>query len=700
MRVRFRIIAKALGVLVVALIVAAAAILYTTDLGAVRGTVERQVERALDRPITVGGDIGFSLSLNPTVSLAEVTLANVPGGSRPEMATVGLLEGQVELLPLLRGEVRIIRLVAHEVDLLLERDGDGRPNWLFGRDGGIAAPTLETDGERSFPHLGELAIESGRLTYLEADGGRWEVGIDSARLSAGTLAGPTAVHLEGTLQGIPLAADGTVGALRAFAGNPADWPVDLSLRLADSRINLAGTVLVPDVLYGYSLGVEAEIAGTAAFARLAGADLPDLGPLSVSAALRERDGLISLDRIDLRAGDSDLSGEMVLDLGGAVVDGAAARPTVTGTLAADRIDLADFGLTADPDGADAGAADGSGRLIPDIALALDDLDALDAGIDIAIGRLVGQGEALEQLTGRLGLNAGTLTVTVDRARLWQGDLVGTFVARGGAALPMLDTDLRLTGFDLGRLLTERGATDQLDGQADLTVSMAGEGVGMRQVAANAAGRVDLTVEQGRVRNETLALLGRSALTALLPQAEQRDTTRLNCAVARFVVTGGVARSTALLIDTPLVTIGGEGAVDLRDEMMDVVLTPRTKDATLLAVAAPVRLHGPLSDPTVTVDTGDLLARGGAALLLGAINPATMVVPFVTTGTGDDNPCLAALSGAAAAPADSSTGVTLEDVQRSLDQMGRGAGETLDQIGRDAEGLLEGVDQGIRSLFGN
>lgn len=684
---RIKTVAKLLGILVVAVIVAGVAILYTTDLTAVRATVERQVERALERQVTIAGDMSFSLSLSPSVALGEVTLANPPGASRPEMATIGRLEGQVELLPLLRGDIRIVRLVANDLDLVLETDADGRPNWLFGRDD-APAPTAAPAEERAFPHLGEVAVTGGRITYLVGDGTSWVVDIAEGSLSTGTLTGPTALRFDGRLQDVPVAIEGSVGPLAAFVGAPADWPVDLTLRVADSRLRANGTLMVPDVVRGYSLTLDGEIASLAPFAQLAGADLPDLPALTLRTALRDREGLITLDQLELRAGRSDLAGEIAVDTGGA-------RPTVTGRLTSDRLDLADFAGADDA----APAAPGDGRLIPDTPLALDGLDAVDVGIDLAIGRLEFDDDALEAVAGRLGVTDGTLTLTIDQARLWRGALAGTFVARGGSAVPRLDVDMTLSRFDLGGLLAQSGATDQLEGLADLTLSLAGEGATLRRVAATASGRAGLTMEQGRVQNSTLELLGQNMLTGLLPQAQSRDSTRLNCAVARFAVTGGVARSTALLVDTPLVTIAGEGAIDLGQEQLDILLNPRTKDAAGLALTAPVRLHGSLANPSVSIETAEMLARGAASLLLGAINPAAMLVPFVTADTGGGNPCVAALSGQTAAPT-SGPAATVEDVQRTLQDVGEGAGGVLDQIGRDAEGLLDGLGRGARGLFGN
>src|ERR687894_1797053 len=89
------------------------------------------VEARTGRQLTLAGPVGLKFSLFPTVTLEDVALANMPGGSRPEMARVGRVEAQFALLPLLSRRLELRRLVLREPDILLETDAEGRPNWAF-----------------------------------------------------------------------------------------------------------------------------------------------------------------------------------------------------------------------------------------------------------------------------------------------------------------------------------------------------------------------------------------------------------------------------------------------------------------------------------------------------------------------------------------------------------------------------------------
>jgi hypothetical protein len=80
------------------------------------------------------------------------------------------------------------------------------------------------------------------------------------------------------------------------------------------------------------------------------------------------------------------------------------------------------------------------------------------------------------------------------------------------------------------------------------------------------------------------------------------------------------------------------------------------------------MGGTLADPTIGPDRLSL-AKGVAGATIGTlINPLGILVPLVSSGTGDENPCAAALTKAKPAAADENAngiGGALKDVGDSL-----------------------------------
>ena len=167
--------------LVVALPVAAVAIaLAVFDPNAEKPRIQAAVQAATGRALALDGPIGVKFSLVPTLTLDGVALANMPGGSRPQMATVRRVELELALLPLLSRRVEVRRLLLVGPDILLETDAGGQANWLFGQPaapdaapapGARPAETAQRAGQRLGIDVHQVAIEDGKLAWRDGTTG-------------------------------------------------------------------------------------------------------------------------------------------------------------------------------------------------------------------------------------------------------------------------------------------------------------------------------------------------------------------------------------------------------------------------------------------------------------------------------------------------------------------------------------------------
>jgi hypothetical protein len=120
-------------------------------------------------------------------------------------------------------------------------------------------------------------------------------------------------------------------------------------------------------------------------------------------------------------------------------------------------------------------------------------------------------------------------------------------------------------------------------------------------------------------------------------------TETNCIVAHIEVKEGQAEIEDLLLDTQRITIAASGILNLETEELDIMVAPRPKRASLVSLANPVRIQGTMAEPEVSVTR---IPRGrrlaGAGLLAGLVNPAFLIFALSDTGTGEANPCGAAV----------------------------------------------------------
>jgi hypothetical protein len=141
---------------VVALTAAARAIVP----GWLRGTIERVAGQAIGRELKIAGAFDVSISLKPTLSASDVTLANAPWGSEPFMVRAGRIKISIDLVSLWSRPLRVRDVVIDDVHVLLETSSEGRGNWAFETTPATGGPS-EPSAKPSF------SIERAAVRGLE-----------------------------------------------------------------------------------------------------------------------------------------------------------------------------------------------------------------------------------------------------------------------------------------------------------------------------------------------------------------------------------------------------------------------------------------------------------------------------------------------------------------------------------------------------
>ncbi len=89
------------------------------------------------------------------------------------------------------------------------------------------------------------------------------------------------------------------------------------------------------------------------------------------------------------------------------------------------------------------------------------------------------------------------------------------------------------------------------------------------------------------------------------------------------------------MDAPTYTVAGIASLDLGSEQVDAVYTPRSKNLTLLSVATPVRVTGPMSDPKVSTNPAKI-AESTAWQFIHVTDPVGRVVRIPDAFSSDED----------------------------------------------------------------
>ena len=670
-----------LGVLVFAVIAVGAAALFamqSMDLARYQGLVADRVEAATGRALAIDGEVRVAGLLRPAISVSGVRFANTPGAADPDMVRIAEIEAQLRLWPLVFGRVVLDRLVVRGARILMETDAIGGANWQFTPAGETAAAQAaaradedaDDDGGVSIPAgIGEIEITDSTLEVRAAGAEPVLLGIDSATLGAASANAQVTLAAALTWDGAPVAITARSASAAALARSFPNLPLTFS-------VSAFGATLAAD---GRIAAGTAEFAVTAAADRLGaikekfGVPLASDGPFAFSGGVRAGADGGRIDGFTLRLGQSDLGGDLAVDLTGA-------RPRVTGRLAADRIAAADFAAPAAPaePAANAPAAAAPGRLIPDQPLPPVPLDLADAQIAVAVADLALTGMSLADVRLAVNLSDGVLNLAIANASLPKGGAIsGAVGAHVEGQAVVVGVDLAGDGVALAGL-AGGALAEAIEGAVDAKVHLEGRGTTPAALAASLDGSVSVLMGAGRARAAVLDTFVGGITTVLQTLGGGDDGwTVVNCAAAAFDITAGVAESQVLLFDSRAATVAGHGTIDLRTEALDLVVTPEAKVATL-SLSTPVLVGGTLAHPTFAPDPVAVARRLAGVLGVFVFPPAAIA------GLGDlgnsDNACIdlaaagearddAAPAGEEPAPLPALPGA--EDVERAIEGLGRG-----------------------------
>jgi len=98
-------------------------------------------------------------------------------------------------------------------------------------------------------------------------------------------------------------------------------------------------------------------------------------------------------------------------------------------------------------------------------------------------------------------------------------------------------------------------------------------------------------------------------------------------VTTFEFEDGIGDTLVQYYETSFFAMGGEGKIDLKSETLDFIYNPKGSQTSLMKLAVPFRVSGPMRAPNVNPDTGGTLLK--AATTAGIV--ASFVNPLVGLG---------------------------------------------------------------------
>lgn len=620
------------GSLVALLIMGAGLLTYLVLRLDVRGEIERNVEAATGRDLTINGAVGVSYWPVLGLKAQDVTLANVEGGRAPAFIAADEIDIGVELRPLLDRQVNVRRLVFQRPRVALEVDVEGQPNWLL-RPTPSTAPPPTTP-----PPEGPVDVQRTSLRSVRINDG--EVSFFDARQGAGWVAGD--VDITTALTGLedPMRARGSV------LYNDREVEIDASIARPGAAVRGELTQLVLNIeselltaeFRGQTVATSGELAGTV---RASGPSLRQLAAWS-GTPLQNAVGLEQFavtGRLTVGGGAYSFSNagfavDQVRGRGDFVLSELRDKPYLSG-----RLELFDFDLNPYISGQapppvteeqaevvaampDAGQAQATAEIatVEAAPRAIDvreapsetpidfaGLRAINADLELVTRAVLIQHMRIDASRVNLVLNDGFMAATVHNVSLYGGSGRGRFEIDARQPATRMSQDLAFTNLDARRFLTDAINYGGIEGRAELSLNVRVQGLTQSQMINSADGYAHMEVVSGTLHGVDLggvATTIRNALRGELIAPEAR--TPFQGFSATFAIADGVLASDSLSFNTTDLRIPGVAVIDLRNRRLDARLAPRSPRG---GVAVPFAARGPFGEFTYAHDiNGNALAQ--------------------------------------------------------------------------------------------
>ncbi|HYC03808.1 MAG TPA: AsmA family protein [Azospirillaceae bacterium] len=584
-----------IGVLVVVALVAAAivAIPLLVPKEAVVARLEQEVKARTGRTLDIRGPVDFSVLPDLAVTVRDVRFAGLPGGA--DLLTLGRLDLQLKLMPLLSGEARVDRFVLVQPRIALEKDAKGRANWDIqtgtpSSEGG-AMPLQQID-------LGDVFIRDGQLTYADAAAGtkRTVDGLN-ATLHMDGLDDPLSLDAALRLDGRPAEIDLEVGRARVLLEG-GEAPLSLAAKAQGLEFGLKGKLSKP-------VGGETALAGdlTADVKSLAGlmewlgGTRPEGLPvetLKLAGRVSGSPAKLSIAAMNLNADEIAAAGDLTLSLAGA-------RPALAGKLQVSQLDLDRFLPPAAEEPPTATPAGWSKEPID-----LSGLRAADVDVDVAVAGVRAKGIEVGATNLSIDLKDGRLAARLAPTQIFGGTLGGDLVLNAGG--PAVELRAQVKGVQAEPLLTRLAGFKRLSGTMEGTVDVKATGASQDAMMKALAGSGDLIFRNGAVKGINVAELLRTLTGGgATDQPPQTDFAEMGGA---FRISQGVARNEDFRLLAPLLRVNGGGAVDVGQRQADFRIVPKlvasiegqgTARTDQKGLSVPILIRGPWEKLSYTPD---------------------------------------------------------------------------------------------------
>lgn len=670
-----KIISWIAGILLL-LVLVIVVVIATFDWNRLKPTINQKVSAEINRPFAIRGDLGVAWERNrsepgwrswvpwPHIHAQDIMLGNPPEIPDVTMVHLQRVDATISPLALLGKQVYLPWIKLQQPVAKLVQTADKKNNWTFNLAGSDQKQDNAAPSAWSF-RLDNIAFDQGQIGYRDAiNKADVQVTVDPlgkpvpyAQLAGGDDKQQGAAdfvfgwHASGTYNNEKLNGDGKIGGMLSLRSQTTPFPIQADLRNGTTRVRVAGTIQDPLNLGGVDIRLRFSGDTLANLYGLTGILLPDTPPYEtdghLTARFQQKGGpVFRYQNFNGHIGDSDIHGSLTYTQG-------KPRPKLEGALESRQLRMADLGPligvksgkgSEKTEQAKAKRGEASSqpadRVLPHDKFDTKSWDVMDADVKFS-GKRIEHSSSLpiSDLSTHLTLKNGDLLLDPLRFGMAGGNLNATLHLEGDKSPMRGRIDLHARNLKLRQLFPDVEAMQSALGQMNGDATLSGRGNSVADLLATSNGELKLLMNDGLISRSLMEIVGLNVGNYVVGKLFGDDEVKINCAAANLQVNNGLASSRLFVFDTENAIINITGTTNFANERLDLSINPDSKGIRIITLRSPLYVRGTFKNPDAGVKAGPLIARGAAAVALGAVvAPAAALLALISPSDNDDNQC--------------------------------------------------------------
>lgn len=619
------------------------------DLNRYKGYIEETVMRETGRQLKLNGDAKLGISLIPTVVVNDVTFSNPEWANNPYMAKLEKLEVKFAVLPLLKKQIVVDKLILQKPEIYLETAANGAESWVFntGSAAGAVSAAARQDSMKVEDASAaaavvliarEVVLEDGIVSYYDAKANQTnQMVINSLELDVEGNDAPINLDIDAVYDGQKVTAQVTANTLNSIL-NDGKVDFDAQIRALKVSANLSGAA--EDIMESPRYAVEGNIHNPAG----------NFGAPETSLELRADGGVSSADIVikNLSIATNKITGK-------AFVDWSKAKPDIKADLATTVFNLNSLNQNSQVAFAIPSFIGEAQALamVPNDKVPYEYLNTVNAGLNVTAGKIIVSDDlTLSNVAVSAKLQNGVLDIAKFNAGIGGGQIQvkgAVNAGRQSVTLNLNSQNLKLQ--DLHKSLSaNKGGNMQIlsGGNLDIAADLTSNGATYRKLSENLDGQFIAIMDKSEMKTGKLKWFTNNIFSQILAvlgiDTSKNADMSVACAVVRSDIKGGKATfPNGIVFDGSKLKVVSSGSINLANDKIDFTIAPamnKLADGNITqALASFIKLQGTLQNPKIGLDKASALTTVVGTMMTGGVYLGSEVLL-----DGSSSPCYTALAG--------------------------------------------------------